>query len=313
MPGAGGGTARDADVPRASITPASRADLGADTHPPARARASPSSLAAAPRLPQEPDGLFGFISRSVPPPLPTPRASSSPPARTPAGPHLSPQLMLGCSGHPAGLGSGRGGGKEPSWLPEPPHRGRQARAALPSQPGERGSFGLPLKFFSPVEAPADPVSQPGCLRMGGDAGCPVDPRRSPRWGMLSWDGPLCSAAVTHGTAPAASSPGPHLGHLNSALGRRRLSLPPAAEPGRADGSSTGERRRMKPQPRVSREGDGRARNPRPSSCDPRGYCAVAAALPAPHGSRPGPRDFSNSSARTSEPQISSGWQKPAEA
>ena len=47
-------------------------------------------------------------------PCPSPVPSSSPPARTPAGPHLSPQLRLGCSGHPAGLGSARRGGKEPS-------------------------------------------------------------------------------------------------------------------------------------------------------------------------------------------------------
>lgn len=89
--------------------------------------------------------------------LPTPRASSSPPARTPAGPHLSLQLMLGCSGHPAGLGSGRRGGKERSWLLEPPrrdarpglcrprgHRSVQARGQVPA-PFSRP----PLKFFSP--------------------------------------------------------------------------------------------------------------------------------------------------------------------
>lgn len=134
-------------------------------YPPAHAhtRPPPPSLqfsAWAPISPEKPDGLFVFISRSVLPApplfpscLPTPRASSSPPARTPAGPHLSPQLMLRCSRHPAGPGSGRRGGKERSWLPEPPHWGCQARSVLASQPLQCaasrrvGRFRLPSASF----------------------------------------------------------------------------------------------------------------------------------------------------------------------
>lgn len=91
----------------------------------------------APVSPESPTGcshLF-LAPSSAPSRLPTPRASSSPPARTPAGPHLSLQLMLGCSGHPAGLGSGRRGGKErscwslPAGMPGPGCAGLVATAA----------------------------------------------------------------------------------------------------------------------------------------------------------------------------------------
>lgn len=126
--------------------------------------------------------------------------------------------------------------------------------------------------------------------------------------MLNRDGPLRSAVVTRAQhlLPAARVPLPVPRSPQLCPGTTQaLSLPPPAEPGGADGSSTGELGKMKPQPRVSREGDGRVRNPRPFSCSPRRYCPVAAALPTPHRNCPDPW------ARTSEPQISSGWQKPA--
>lgn len=165
----------------------------------------------APVSPESPTGcshLF-LAPSSAPSRLPTPRASSSPPARTPAGPHLSLQLMLGCSGHPAGLGSGRRGGKErscwslPAGMPGPGCAGLVATAAsrragrfLLLSAGSHSSFSLQAR---------------------ADASCPCKghglPGSAPRWGTSARTA-LCVAPVTQAQQ---TIPAPACHHLNSAL------------------------------------------------------------------------------------------------